>query len=132
MKIRLIIKIIILFGLVCIMSCAHHARRPPAWTKGDMGLMGTFAIGQALNTAQINDIYHRLDEEYYEINPMIDDIYDEFGMEGVIAWKAIGTALVGTLAHYCMDWRDRILKISHMIIWGLVSHDYVLGLRFRF
>ena len=117
--------------LLVVVSCSHNGHKPKPWTKSEKASMGLFALGEGANTWQIKELYDRQDEGFYEINPIIDNIHEKHGMTGVVIYKAISTGLIGAAAHYLTDWRDRILKTSNFIVWGVVGHDYVIGLRFR-
>ncbi len=101
------------------------------WDKKEKALYGAFIAGQIINYAQAN--YVLAHPDWYEINPVLDFVYNQGGELGLLAWKAGSSALVGLITdRVSHKWRKRILVGVNTVVWGLIGHDLYFGVGFRF
>jgi hypothetical protein len=109
------------------------ASQPHKWDKQEKQLMWMYVAGQIVDYGQTNDIYERKDEGYYEINPVIDKVYETGGSPALAVWKVGGTLAVAGAAHHLESkWRKRLLIGVNMVVWGLVTNNFIIGLNWSF
>jgi len=108
--------------LLLVAGCAH-------WDKSDKALGATFVAGQALNYSQT--MYVCTEDDWREINPVMNAVYGQGGRAGVVAWKAGTTALILAVADMLdADRRKMLLSISNAVVWSFVAHDAFVGVGF--
>ena len=98
------------------------------WSDGEKALVGTFVVGQVVNYSQTMNTLR--DDDWHELNPVIDSIYDEYGRGGIIAWKVGTTAALVYAADRLPKYRRLILAVSNTIVWSVVGHDVYVGVGF--
>lgn len=97
------------------------------WNKTDKLLMSSFVIGQTINYAQTNYIYHH--ENWIELNPVMNTLTGHG--EYLLEYKVLSTIGIGAAAHYLPQYRRKILAISNIIVFGFAAHDAYVSVRFQ-
>ena len=98
------------------------------WSASEKALAGTFTLGQVINYSQTMNTLR--DDDWHELNPVIDAVYDEWGREGVVAWKVGTTAAMLYMADKLPKYRKTILWVSNTVVWSVVGHDVYVGVGF--
>lgn len=100
------------------------------WSRTDKAMMGSFVAGQAINYGQVVYVCER--DDWHELNPMVDEIWDKSGKIGILSYKLVSTGLVYLAADRLPKYRTEILGASNVIVWSVVSHDLAVGVGWRF
>jgi hypothetical protein len=100
------------------------------WDTQEKILAGAFIAGQFVNYGQAK--WTLTEPGWHEINPIVDHIWDHGGTKGLVAWKVGSTALLLGLADLLPGWRKYILWFGNIGVWGMVTHDKIVGVGWRF
>jgi hypothetical protein len=113
--------------LLCLFltSCAHI----DPWTKEQKVMAGVYSALHVIDWMQTNDIYNRRDENYWEINPVVDWAHDQAGDLGVATYFAGSLAVTMGIAHILPSkYRTVWLTASNVVKIGCVGNNLSIGL----
>ena len=109
-------KTILILFLLCIIVSAD------TWKKTDRILLGTYLLGETIDLLQTSEILHS--PEFYEVNPMIKNDRDMY-ISGIVT-----TGIILWICYKFPKFRRSFLIGTNLFKWGLVRHNFMLGIRF--
>ena len=109
-------KTILILFLFCLIVSAED------WKKVDKILLGTYLLGETIDMFQTSEILHN--DRFYELNSFIKNDRDMY------ICGAITTGIIIFICHKFPKFRRSFLLGTNLFKWGLVRHNYMIGVRF--
>jgi hypothetical protein len=110
-------KLLVILSMLLCVSCVTD------WNRRDQILLGSYSAMHMVDIKQTREILSSPD--YYEMNPILD---------GLTPNQATAVMLGSTVAFYFIldwlseDWRTPVLLGANMLKFGLIQHNYSIGL----
>jgi len=106
-----------------LLSCA-------GWTKTDKTILSINGVLMTIDMLQTADIYHN--DDYYEINPVINFGVSKFGTGFIPFYFAGSFGAQYLIADQLDSWRPWFLTGTAAVSAGLVIHNNSIGLEVGF